>query len=229
MWFFRKKRIGIIIVTSGLLLLTLFSIPFFPEYFLERIERKYPSLKIDNGNEKIKDVCYIVVLAGGHVLDPDITLISQFSSPGLSRLIEGIRLYKKIPGTKLILSGGKGIDPIPDSELMAKLAIDLGVAKQDIILESSSLNTYDEARLLKSVLQNERFIMVTSANHMVRSMALFQKMGMNPLPVSTDYLVKRYGENRLFLLIPCTDGLVKSDSLIRESIALLKEKLLGNI
>ena len=73
---------------------------------------------------------------------------------------------------------------------MARIAELLGVKPQDIVLESDSRDTADEAEIIAKMIGRERFILVTSAAHMPRSMALFKKRGLQPIPAPTDFLVR---------------------------------------
>ena len=41
---------------------------------------------------------WIVVLGGGHVSDPSLPANSQINPAALARVVEGVRLYKAIPG-----------------------------------------------------------------------------------------------------------------------------------
>ena len=79
---------------------------------------------------------WIVVLGGGHVSDPRLPANSQISAAALGRVVEGVRLHKAIPGSKLLLSGGAVFDPVPEAEVMARIAVLLGVKPQDIRLET---------------------------------------------------------------------------------------------
>lgn len=99
-----------------------------------------------------------------------------------------------LPKTRLILSGGGAFDPVPNAEMMADVAIALGVVEKDLVRETTSKDTKDEARLLKEIVGDDTFVMVTSASHMPRSMALFLKLGMNPIPASTGHWVKERQE-----------------------------------
>jgi len=228
LWIPKKQKIGKIVITAGFCLLLLFSLHVFPKLLLSNHEQQYSAFTIDH-KEKDKpwDVKYIVVLGGSHVLDPKLPITSQFSHSGLVRLIEGMRLYKRTSGAKLILSGGVGIDPLTDAELMSNLAVELGISKDDIILEAASMSTFDEARFIKPIVKNERFLLVTSASHMVRAMALFKKLGMNPIPAPTGHLIKHYG--KAISIFPGTENLLNSDELIYEYLALIKEHLWGNL
>lgn len=126
------------------------------------------------------------------------------------------------------MSGGKGRNTsVSDAELMADLSIQLGVPRNDIILERDSMSTEDEAKLLKPVVRDESFLLVTSASHMPRSMGLFRKMGMNPIPAPTGHLVKQYRDNISFM--PSVSNLKKSQAAFYEILRMLKEKILGRI
>lgn len=130
------------------------------------------------------------MLGGGHVSDPRLPANSQISAAALGRVVEGVRLYKAIPGSKLLLSGGVVFDPVPEAEVMARIVGLLGVKPQDIMLETDSRDTADEAEIIAKIIGTGKFILVTSAAHMPRAMALFRKRGRQPIPAPTDYLVQ---------------------------------------
>ena len=80
---------------------------------------------------------FVVVLAGGHRADPELPVTSHLRSPAIHRLIEGIRLHRKIPQSKLVLS--EVLFPWEkECETMKPLALELGVEETDIILEGES-------------------------------------------------------------------------------------------
>jgi uncharacterized SAM-binding protein YcdF (DUF218 family) len=76
----------------------------------------------------------------------------------------------------LNLTGGKTFDEVANAEVMADLASILGINDSDMVLESDSKDTKDEAILIQKIVKDENFILVTSASHMFRSVALFQKL-----------------------------------------------------
>jgi uncharacterized SAM-binding protein YcdF (DUF218 family) len=108
---------------------------------------------------------------------------------------------------------------------MRDLAFDLGVQREDMLLETESMSTQDEAELLRPILGKEKFLLVTSASHMPRSMDIFRKLGMNPVAASTGHLVKRYGDHISF--IPSVGNLKKSESAFYEILAAVKGKILA--
>jgi len=195
LWFTRRQRAGKLVVTLGTLLLVLMSNYVITDRMLIPLEQKYPALIDLPASQAVTQdnptaAKMIVVLGGGHTSDPKLPVTDHLSDTALTRLVEAVRLYKELSGSKLILSGGSGADPVPEAEVLGKVAPILGVNPQDLILETESINTEDEARRLKPVLGQEKFILVTSASHMPRAMALFKKQGMNPIPAPAGHLVK---------------------------------------
>ncbi len=180
-------------MTLGTVLLLLLSLPGISRQFLTPLEHRYTALlhpeKISwEGQKSGTSPKWIVVLGGGHCSDPRLPANSQISAAALGRVVEGVRLYKTIPGSKLLLSGGRVFDPVPEAEVMAQIAELLGVKSQDISQESDSRDTADQAAIIGKRIGRERFILVTSAAHMPRSMALFKKRGLQPIPAPTDFL-----------------------------------------
>jgi uncharacterized SAM-binding protein YcdF (DUF218 family) len=193
LWATRRPRLGKTLVTVGTVLLLLLSTSFISSGLLTPLERRYPAIlhpeKISwEGHPVEASPRWIVVLGGGHVSDPSLPVNSQIGGAALGRVVEGVRLYNAIPGSKLLLSGGKVFDSMPVAEAMAQVAVLLGAKPQDILLEPDSRDTAEEAEIIAKMIGREKFILVTSAAHMPRAMALFKKCGMRPLPAPTDYL-----------------------------------------
>nr|WP_232505618.1 YdcF family protein [Legionella clemsonensis] len=70
---------------------------------------------------------------------------------------------------------------------MAELASWFSIPKSKIVLETTSINTADQAKAIKQFVKNEPFYLVTSAIHMRRSMALCLAQGLHPVAAPTDY------------------------------------------
>jgi uncharacterized SAM-binding protein YcdF (DUF218 family) len=114
---------------------------------------------------------------------------------------------------------------------MADVALAFGVDQQNLILESVSKDTEEEARLIQKMVGNNLFVLVTSASHMPRSMALFKKLGMQPIPAPTDYGVKeRQGQEVIpYAFFPGVDELQKAETAVYEYLGLAWAKLRGRI
>lgn len=206
LWFTAKQKAGKILVSVGFVILVLFSYSFISDKLLRPLERKYSTFETKtpleapetDGGPAIK---FVVVLGGGHISDPALPLISQIGKGSLVRLIEGIRIYRKYPGSRLLLSGGGVLDKVSEAEVMARVAREIGVPERDMVLESKSENTREEALFIKSIVGNGPFVLVTTASHIPRSMALFEKLGMGPIASPVGHsIIERQGLNPFFFL-----------------------------
>ena len=110
-----------------------------------------------------------------------------------NRLLFAVKLYHEAKAPLVILSGGrlpwqKALAPI--SESMAEVIELMGVPKSAIIQESASGNTYENAVDVKAILQARdihRVLLVTSATHMPRALALFRHQGIDAIAAPCDY------------------------------------------
>ena len=184
----RDKRLlaGKILATLGLIGLTAMSYDFVSRAFNAPLNCKYEAYSTNQCAGSRRDsanrIQYVVVLAGGHKSEPNIPATGQISGHSLIRVVEGIRILRQNPGAKLVLSGGGSADPVPEAVVMSEVSEFMGVPAGDMILESTSNDTKDQARLIKPIVGKAPFVLVTSATHMPRSIALFKKLGMKPIP-----------------------------------------------
>jgi uncharacterized SAM-binding protein YcdF (DUF218 family) len=234
LWASRRPRLGKALVTLGTVLLLLLSTSFISSRLLTPLECRYPAIlhpeKIAwEGHPIEASPRWIIVLGGGHVSDPRLPPNSQISEAALGRVVEGVRLYKAIPGSKLLLSGGGVYDPVPEAEVMARIAVLLGVKPQDILLEPDSRDTAEEAGIIAKMIGKEKFILVTSAAHMPRAMALFKKCGLRPLPAPTDYLDRQAQGFNPGVFFPRPISLVQVEIAVHEYLGLAWAWLRGSI
>jgi uncharacterized SAM-binding protein YcdF (DUF218 family) len=201
---------------------------------IEPLERRYISYsdgelnrqKQTGSQEEIK---LIIVLGGSHVDDPELPITSRLNEASLVRLIEGIRIFRKNIGSKLLLSGGSIYQSVPVANEMAGLAIELGVSKNDIIIENASKDTNDEVMLLKSYVSNKPFILVTSALHMPRAIAMFQRQGMNPIPAPTGHIERGNVTHKLSGFLPLAVNLYKIERFVHEYFGFMWGEIRGQI
>ena len=114
---------------------------------------------------------------------------------GASRIHETAQLYfsckKQSPRCKIITSGGDiGKFGTSEAELMAENLKDLGVSPDDIILESESRNTFQNAEFVSRILKQNQFnrvVIVTSGLHMRRALRYFAHFSIVLVPTPSDY------------------------------------------
>ncbi|HKI48566.1 MAG TPA: ElyC/SanA/YdcF family protein, partial [Desulfobacteria bacterium] len=223
---------GKILTTLGLVGLTLMSYNPVSRALNAPLNCKYqaykPQLLLKTGTETDRKIKFVVVLAGGHKSDPNIPATSQLSGESLIRLVEGIRVLKKNPGAKLILSGGGG-DPDPEATVMAEVSRFMGVSQENTIIESASKDTEDQARLIKPIVGTAPFVLVTSAIHMPRSMALFEKLGMCPIPGPAGSTSRVKSPFALQDIFPSVNALDHTTQALHEYLGILWGTMTGRI
>jgi len=85
-----------------------------------------------------------------------ILVTGQINDSTLTRLREGMRIYRLNPDSKLVLSGGGAFEPVPETEIISRLTMDQGLDLRDIEVESRSKDTGDQARVIKSLCRRWR-------------------------------------------------------------------------
>ena len=215
-----RYKFAKIFLSLGLGFLLLFAYPPFANFLIQNLEDRYSKYDYQ------QDIKYIHVLGSGHNTDETQPLSSQVGS--IRRVLEGVIIHKQIKGSKLILTGFKGKTNISNAQMNEKLALSLGVKKEDIILGIEPKDTQEEAIFTKSIVGKEPFVLVTSASHIPRSMKLFESLGLHPIPAPTNFYKDEF---RGFLRVPDLDSFSKSTRAIHEYYGMLwnyiKEQIHG--
>ena len=227
LWFTKRQKTGKVFVTIAFLVLACFSNGWVSDLLVGPLEQKYPPV---TDVKSVKDVKWIVVLGGGSTCDPQLPVSTYLSEASLTRVSEAIRLHNRLPKTRLIFSGrhfAEGIRPV--AEVMAEMALELGVQSEEIVIEADAADTKDHPIYVKKFIGMDQFILVTSAVHMPRAMALFRKHGMYPIPAPTNYkAIQKEGFN-FTGLFPSANPLAKSAQAIHEYLGMLWAKLRSQI
>jgi uncharacterized SAM-binding protein YcdF (DUF218 family) len=182
-----RKRRGRIWILAATVVLVLFSFRPIPSLMMSSLESQYPPL----AEAPDTTISWVVVLAGGASDDPRLSNVHRLASSTTVRLVEGIRLWRQLPNARLVLSGGAPFTTVPGAALMRSLAVDLGVPDSSVVIEDRSLDTKDQALAVRQFVGDEPFLLITSASHMPRSMAMFEKQGLAPVAAPTEILTKR--------------------------------------
>lgn len=220
LWFTRRQRTGKVLVTVAIGLLGLLSHDCVSNLLAGPLEKKYPPI---TNMASVQGVKWIVVLGGGSEVDPKLPASTFLSGPSLVRLLEGVSLYKRNPGSKLIVTGRSSFGGItPVAAVMADVAREWGVKAEDIVVERASKDTKDHAAFVKEIVGDDRFVLVTSASHMPRTMGLFRRQRLAPKAAPTDYMAKaREGRLTPQDFFPSAEGLEKTERAVHEYLGLV--------
>ncbi|MDA8125082.1 MAG: YdcF family protein [Deltaproteobacteria bacterium] len=218
---FLKKRRTLVCVMA-VALLYLFSFSPFAHLILRPLESRYVPVTAADLNREVK---WIVVLSGGSRADKGLTPEDRLGAATLKRLLEGVRLSRLLPQARLILSGGDYRGMAPDALFMRQVALDLGVPRERILVESASWDTADQAAFLKGRLGRNAFYLVTSASHMPRSMRIFTRSGVRPIAAPTDYQAVSAGSLAAMDFVPAADALANTETAFYEYLGIAWESL----
>jgi len=178
-----KKRLLISIICIAVL----FSNLFLYQKFVTAWQTKPVTLS--------KGTQYSVGIVLGGFADFDINKRGYFSESA-DRFIQTEKLYHQGFIQKIIMTGGSGelINPEPKEAAFVKNElIASGISENDIMIENSSRNTFENAVFTKKILDSLQlkapYILITSATHMPRSLQVFRKAGISVIAVPSDYHV----------------------------------------
>lgn len=193
----RFNKLAIVISLFAFVFLFFASTPWLPEYFLGKLESKYPYLLYP---EKViadtSSVTYIHILAAGNSNDSKLSYSAQMHFASKNRIIEGLRIYNRIKNAKFLLTGG-GEGTLSSADLHARALMEMGIPENDIVTISKGWNTYTEAKALsESDYVDKQIIMVTDATHMLRAMAIFNRQHCYPIPAPTTFRLRKNNYNR---------------------------------
>ena len=220
----RKTRwLGVLLVSVATALLFISSYAPLSHRLLADFENRIPSYQ-----QQDLAADYIVVLGSWHQSAPDQPLTSQISPDGIVRLVEGIRIYRLNPGSKLVFTGYNGTltDSASYPAKLRELALELGVPDHDILIFEGPRDTVEEAQLIARVFPVARLVLVTSAMHMQRALGLFRGAGLDPQPAPTEHLSKPV---RSWWTFPSSKTLADSEYWVHEKLGLLWARLMGQI
>ena len=165
----------------------------------------------------------------------EIELTSDWSQPQVNghaaRLIAFMALARKYPTLQLVFSGGAtvfGYQFPTESDIARDLFASLGMDIDRIIFENQSRNTCENAiytaQLIKP-LQQQTWVLVTSAMDMPRAVGAFRKAGFRVLPYPVDYTTNRSAA--LDLLPAVVRKLDQLDHAVHEWLGLAGYRLLS--
>ena len=222
---FKQKRTGLIFCFLSILWLTLISFPFMPAILVKSLEdRFHPFLEISQV-PKVGTI-YILVLGGGNSEDKNLSSNGILTLDSLSRLSEGIRLHRLLPGSHLVFSGMSKDQKYGHTEIFKQAAMAMGVEEKEISLLPTSENTQMEAfDFTYKFGTNNTLLLVTDAIHMPRAMLLFRKAGQSPIPAPTNFMMKSEGKKHLKDYLPSTLNISKMEKAMHEIGGLVYARL----
>lgn len=226
----RWARLGRRLAITAIVLLAIFGFSPFGNLLLYSLESRFPSWNADLGAPD-----GIIVLGGP--IDADLS--AEHGVPvvrsAADRIIAGAALARRYPNARFVFTGGSAnliSNDAREADYAGAVFESLGVAKSRLILERRSRNTYENAVFTADMVKprpGERWLLVTSAYHMPRSIGLFRKAGFAVEAYPVDWRVGRDWTDVLAFTPIANDGLARTDLGLREWMGLVAYRLTGKI
>ncbi len=218
LWLYRRNQRGVGVLAVLTALLYLISTPLVGDALMRSLEGHYQPPQSVHGD-------VIVVLGGGATADtPNVHGKGHLTGFAANRLLTAAQLHH-ITGVPVIISGGQVFaNSGKEAEIARHILRGLGIADNNIIVEGQSLNTNDNARFTKKILDEHGFvspILVTSAFHMERSVQQFAKYNMEVTPYPTDYQTNTRFIFEWNQLWPRADAFYNTQLAVKEYLGLM--------
>lgn len=195
------------------------------------LEMRWPPMRVEDAPK-----AGAIVLLGGAIVPPHPPLDWMDLNQSADRILHAARLWRAGKAPIVVSSGGGGPHtggPQVPADAMADLLVEWGVSREAIVLERRSKTTFENALYTKELLDARgirEVLVVTSAAHMPRSIAVFRALGFDAIPAGTDYAGSAsilYGNPLLWL--PDAAGLRETSAGLKEYLGLLVYWLRGQI
>lgn len=220
-----KRRLGAGASVAAMLILILCSFTTFGAHLIRPLEARFA-----RPSTMPEQVDTIIVLGGSTLARVSTARgVAELNDAG-DRLTEAVALARRYPEARLVYSGGAGILDIGEAEAATaeRFFLAQGIEASRLVLEDQSRNTDENAMLTAAMLEEScgQTLLVTSAFHMPRSVALFRKAGFPVVPWPTDYYTS--GREGIGLLQDgASDALHNTTTGLREWIGLIAYRLTG--
>ena len=224
----KKEKWGRRILYAGVTLFILAGfIPIGPNLVVF-LETRYPM------PDRLPDRVEGVIVLGGAINSERSQMMKQVSVGEYGeRLTEMMKLSRIYPQARILYSGGEGRlirGSASETEEVKKLLEDLKIPRDHFVFESQSRNTHENMKYSFDLVHpqaGEKWLLVTSAFHLPRSVAIFEKAGWDVIPYPAGYLE----DNRYFLFrdIDVLGNFYKLQVAMKEIVGIIAYSLTGKL
>jgi uncharacterized SAM-binding protein YcdF (DUF218 family) len=218
-------RLGRMLAVASAVLLALSGFSPLGTWLIYPLEQRFPAWDDTHGAPD-----GIVVLGGAINADMSAAHGAPAYTHSVPRMIAAAALARRYPKARIVFTGGSA-DLLSNDAREADYAVEvfegLGIPRERLTVERRSRNTLENAEFSRAVAapkSGERWLLVTSAFHMPRSVGLFRKAGfaVEPYPVDWRAGVDLWAWRPLSL-----EGLGLVDTSVREWMGLVAYRISG--
>lgn len=222
----RFRRFGQGLLIGAILLLVIVGIAPVGNALMLPLEERFPKWDPKRGSP------HGIVVLGGAV-SPDVSAARQdiALNEAAERMTAVAKLAREHPSARIVFTGGSGqlFGGATEADFVSDLFESFGISRDRVTLEKRARNTVENAVLTKDLVQPkpaERWLLVTSAHHMPRSVGIFRKAGFPVEAHPVDFRTRGAAD----LATPFGSlggGLARTDTAMREWVGLVVYWLTG--
>ncbi|MDG0991930.1 MAG: YdcF family protein [Luminiphilus sp.] len=205
---------------SWLMTLLAFLVIYFPatefgsEALMQPLEGRHPAFSPEE-----LPAADAIVLLGGASNGPARFGRGADLNDAADRVMFAAELYFSGKAPIILISGGSAESRPAEAELLAQQLQALQIPRKQLLLETQSRTTFDNAVMAGEMLKNaglNHILLVTSGVHMRRSLALFEKQGLQVTAAATDHQIPQFSDPYLPGWVPTFSRLARSSRAIHE-------------
>jgi uncharacterized SAM-binding protein YcdF (DUF218 family) len=223
----RFVRLGRKLLIASVVLLAICGFSPLGNWVLYPLEQRFPPWDATQGAPD-----GIVVLGGS--IDPDLSIAHGVPvvRAAADRILAAATLARRYPKARLIFTGGSAnliSNEAKEADYAVELFESLGISRNRLEIERRARNTRENAEFslaLAAPKSGERWLLLTSAYHMPRSVGVFRKAGFAVEPYPVDWRVGGKSDLAAFWIF-AVEGLGSVDVGVREWIGLAAYRISG--
>ncbi len=210
------RRSGLWLTVCSVTLIALLGLSPLSNLLLLPLTERFPAWDAKRGTPD-----GIIILGGA--IDADTSRARdtiELDSAG-ERVVAMLLLAHRFPHTRIVFSGGSGNligEAEPEAPYAKKLLEGIGLAGDRFIFEDASRTTWENAIYTRDLVKpkpGERWLLVTSASHMPRSVGTFRQVGFEVEAFPVDWQTNGWGDAVQFFR-RLSMGLARADTAMRE-------------
>ena len=230
LWIAGRSKSAVFFTTIAVVMVIAASLPVTSGYVAGYLEKQHPPIPI----KSLPQVSTVVVL-GGHLEPPRGPRLAIELSSTSDRLLHALRIFKAGKAKRIFLSGGNAFNPRgePVESVYARsLMREWGVPPETIEIDDQSKTTQENLQQVVAYLERtgqrrNKVILVTSALHMPRAVALFKAANIDIAPASTDVMVTPENVPPIFGWLPTASALELTTRAWHELVGLWYYRMRG--
>jgi uncharacterized SAM-binding protein YcdF (DUF218 family) len=222
----RLAHVGRKLLVASVVLLAVCGFSPLGAWLLYPLEQRFPAWNSAGGVPE-----GVVVLGGG--IDTEVSAAHQTTAftSSADRIVAAAALAHRYPNLRILYSGGNANlvsdDTAKEADYVLAAFESLGISRDRVTPERYSRNTFENAQFSKHLAapkNGERWLLLTSAYHMPRSIGVFRSIGFKVEAYPADWRLAGTADLLKFSVFS-VQGFIHTDVAVREWIGLAAYRL----